>query len=58
MNRLRLVRAEPGETLTTIAARSESLWSADKMAVTNDLSTSATLSGGGEWIKISKQEPY
>ncbi|HET6415297.1 MAG TPA: hypothetical protein VFG22_03295 [Polyangiales bacterium] len=57
VNRLRLVKAHAGETLTAIAARSSSQWSAEKMAVANDLSTSAPLPDG-ETIKISKREPY
>jgi predicted Zn-dependent protease len=57
VHRLRLVKAEPGETLMAIAARSESQWTPEKIAVVNDLSTSAKLSGG-ESIKISKREPY
>lgn len=56
-NRLRLVRARPGETLSQIAARSGSEWPTKKMAVANGLANDAKLSGS-EPIKISKKEPY
>jgi len=56
-NRLRLVAARRGETLNEIANRSESEWSAAKIAVANTMTTEAKLSGG-EFIKISKRERY
>ena len=56
-NRLRLVAAKPGETLTTIARRAQSQWSADKVAAANAMNANAKLAGG-ESIKVSKREPY
>jgi predicted Zn-dependent protease len=56
-NRLRLVEADRGETLSKIAARSGSEWSPAKMAVANDITVHSKLSGG-ESIKISKRERY
>lgn len=56
-DRLRLVTARPGETLEQVAARSQSEWSADKIAVANAMSADAELSGS-EPIKISRKEPY
>lgn len=56
-NRLRLVEAGRGETLSKIAARSGSQWSPSKMAVANDITVQSKLSGG-ESIKISKRERY
>lgn len=56
-NRLRLVEAHRGETLSKIASRSGSQWSPAKMAVANDMTAQAKLSGG-ESIKISKRERY
>ena len=55
--RLRLVAARPGETLTQIARRSASGWPAEKIAVANAMTTRQKLSGG-ESIKISKRERY
>ena len=47
----------PGETLSEVAKRSESKWSAAKMAVVNAMTTKVKLSGG-ESIKVSKRERY
>jgi predicted Zn-dependent protease len=56
-NRLRLVEAQVGETLSKIASRSDSQWPPAKMAVANDMTAETKLSGG-ESIKISKRERY
>jgi predicted Zn-dependent protease len=56
-NRLRVVEAHRGETLSKIAARSGSQWPPSKMAVANDMTTEEKLAGG-ESIKISKRERY
>jgi len=56
-NRLRLVEAHRGETLSKIAARSGSQWPPSKMAVANDMTAEEKLAGG-ESIKISKRERY
>jgi predicted Zn-dependent protease len=56
-NHLRLVSAREGENLSNIAKRSNSEWSADKMAVANAMTTKRKLSGG-ESIKVSKRERY
>ena len=56
-NRLRVVEAHRGETLSKIAVRSGSQWSASKMAVANDMTAEEELAGG-ESIKISKRERY
>jgi predicted Zn-dependent protease len=56
-DRLRLATAKGDETLSAIAKRTKSQWSAAKMAVANAMTTKAKLSGG-EPIKVSKREPY
>lgn len=56
-NRLRLVAAHRGETLSSIAKRSRSEWSAAKLAVANAMPVDGKLSGG-ESIKVSKRERY
>jgi predicted Zn-dependent protease len=43
---LRLLAARRGETLSDIAARSGSEWSAAKMAIANAMTIKAKLSGG------------
>ena len=56
-DRLRLVAAEPGETLTALNRRSQSQWSAEKTAAANAMKTNEKLSGG-ESIKVSHKEQY
>jgi predicted Zn-dependent protease len=56
-NRLRLAVAKPDETLSAIAKRTKSQWSAAKIAVANAMMTKAKLSGG-ESIKVSQRERY
>ena len=56
-NRLRLVAARKGETLTQVAKRSDSEWSAPRMGVANAMKTQTKLAGG-ESIKVSKRERY
>jgi hypothetical protein len=56
-DRLRLVAAEPGETLTALNRRSQSQWSAEKTAAANAMKTNEKLSGG-ESIKVSNKEQY
>jgi predicted Zn-dependent protease len=56
-DRLRLAVAKAGETLSEVAKRTGSEWSAAKMGVANAMETGAKLPEG-EAIKISKREPY
>ena len=56
-DRLRVVAAKQGETVSAIAKRSQSQWSVEKVAAANAMSTTGKL-GGGEAIKVSKREPY
>ena len=55
--RLRLVKAQAGETVEALAARSKSAWKAGQVAVANDLETSDVLKEG-QVIKIAVEEPY
>jgi predicted Zn-dependent protease len=55
--RLRLVKAQAGETVEALTARSGSAWKAGQVAVANDLQTSDVLKAG-QVIKITVEEPY
>jgi len=55
--RLRLVKAQAGETLEALTARSQSAWKAGQVAVANDLQTSDVLKEG-QLIKIAVEQPY
>ena len=55
--RLRLVKAQGGETLQALTDRSRSAWKANQVAVANGLQESVTLRDG-QVIKITVEEPY
>ena len=55
--RLRLVKAQGGESIKALTARSRSAWKANQVAVANDLQESDTLRDG-QLIKITVEEPY
>jgi len=56
-DRLRLVVARAGETVSEITKRTESEWSPARVAAVNAMMTGEKL-GGGEAIKVSRREPY
>ena len=56
-NRLRLVAANRGETLSAVAKRAKSQWSVERVAAANAMDATEKLRGG-EAIKVSKREPY
>ena len=56
-NHLRLVAARTNETLTAIAKRTASQWSAPKLSVANGMPKTKKLSAG-DLIKIAKQERF
>jgi predicted Zn-dependent protease len=55
--RLRLVKAQGGETVKALTDRSGSAWKAGQVAVANGLQESDTLRDG-QLIKIAVEEPY
>jgi predicted Zn-dependent protease len=55
--RLRLVKAQAGETVGTLTARSGSAWKVNQVAVANALKDSDTLEQG-QVLKITIEEPY
>ena len=55
--RLRLVKAQAGETVKALTARSRSAWKSNQVAVANGLEESDTLREG-QLIKITIEEPY
>jgi predicted Zn-dependent protease len=55
--RIRLVKAQDGETVKDLAARSGSAWKASQVAVANGLEESDHLRAG-QLIKIAVEEPY
>lgn len=55
--RLRLVKAQAGETVGTLTARSGSAWKASQVIVANGLNGPETLQEG-QLIKIAVEEPY
>jgi predicted Zn-dependent protease len=55
--RLRLVKAQAGETVQALTARSGSAWKANQVAVANGLEESDLLRDG-QLIKITVEEPY
>jgi predicted Zn-dependent protease len=55
--RIRLVKAQGGETVGALAARSGSAWKASQVAVANSLKETDTLQQG-QVIKITIEEPY
>ncbi len=56
-NRVRLVTARKGETLSAIAKRAQSQWSVEQVAAANAMSVDEK-PGEGAAIKVSKREPY
>jgi predicted Zn-dependent protease len=55
--RIRLVKAQAGETVKSLTARSGSAWKANQVAVANGLQESDALRDG-QVIKITVEEPY
>ena len=55
--RIRLVKAQGGETVKALTARSHSAWKEGQVAVANGLEESVTLREG-QLIKITVEEPY
>jgi predicted Zn-dependent protease len=55
--RLRLVKAQAGETLSALVARSHSAWKPNQVAVANGLTGDESLREG-QIIKITVEEPY
>lgn len=56
-NRIRLVKAQAGETVEALAARNRSAWKPEEVAVANGLKTSDRLVDG-QLLKIAVTEPY
>ncbi|HSE57141.1 MAG TPA: M48 family metalloprotease [Nitrospiraceae bacterium] len=56
-NRIRLVKAQAGETVEALAMRSRSAWKPEEIAVTNGIKTSDRLAQG-QLLKIAVTEPY
>lgn len=56
-DRLRLVTSRSGETISDLVLRTESQWSAPRVAVANAMDSNAKLPDG-QLIKISKSERY
>ena len=55
--RIRLVKAQAGETVEALTARSHSAWKASQVTVVNGLTGSERLQEG-QLIKIAVEEPY
>jgi len=55
--KIRLVKAQKGETLEALLARSPSAWKPSQVAVANGLTGTEPL-GDGQLIKITVEEPY
>ncbi len=55
--RLRVVTAEPDESLTDLGARADDTWVPTRRAVMNGLFSNHVFSGG-ELVKIARSEPY
>jgi predicted Zn-dependent protease len=55
--RLRIRAARPGETLAALLARTRSVWSAEEVAVANDLAEGAPLQPGAR-LKLAVAEPW
>ncbi len=55
--RIRLIKANAGETIETLAARSNSAWTKEEIAVANALSVENRLEGG-RLVKVAIAEPY
>jgi len=57
VTRLRVARAEPGETLDELAVRARNQWSRDETAVMNGLGVEAVFAGG-ERVKVAVPERW
>jgi predicted Zn-dependent protease len=57
MHVLRVVRANAVETVAALAARSQSVWSAERVAIANGLEPSARLERGRS-VKVAVSAPY
>jgi predicted Zn-dependent protease len=57
VQRLRVVRAAPGEHLPELVERARSAWSAERVAVVNALAPERPLAGD-ERVKVAVPEPY
>jgi predicted Zn-dependent protease len=55
--KLRVVEAEPGETLEALSRRTKNKWKPNETAVMNALFTNSTLEGG-QLVKIMREEKY
>ena len=55
--RLRLVKAQAGETIEALTARSHSVWKASQVTVANGFTGSEVLKDG-QLVKIAVEEPY
>jgi predicted Zn-dependent protease len=55
--RIRLVKAQAGESIEALAARTNSVWKKEQIAVTNNLAAGEQLKGG-QVIKVAIAEPY
>jgi predicted Zn-dependent protease len=55
--RIRLVKAQAGETVEALTARSRSAWKASQVTVANGFKGSEVLKDG-QLIKIAVEEPY
>lgn len=55
--RIRLVKAQTGETIGTLAARSNTAWTKEEMAVANGMTVMSALTEG-QLVKVAITEPY
>jgi predicted Zn-dependent protease len=55
--RLRVVTAQPGETMEALCRRTDSAWNASRAGVANGLTATHRFEGG-ELVKIARVEPY
>ena len=55
--RLRIVEAQPGESLSTLSARTGNAWPIQQTAVMNDLFATDALSAG-QLVKVAVAQPY
>ena len=55
--RLRIVEAQPGETLATLSKRTQNDWDLNETAVANALFVEEPLAAG-QLVKIARREPY
>jgi predicted Zn-dependent protease len=55
--RIRLVKAQAGETIEAVAVRAHSAWKPEQVAVANGLVVTAPLREG-QVLKVAVEEPY